>query len=447
MLQTRKNAKILYLLLKKAIFGEGRFFVLNGTKNKQIFMRLRRLVAHRFVFLLKFSYLCRNFLYSSKYLFKSVFFKDITGQQEIKNRLIQSVKDGYTPHARMISGPEGTGKIALALAYSRYLCCTDRGETDACGVCPSCVKFNKLSHPDLHFVYPIVKDDKKKKEVCDDYLKDWREFVLNSPYFNYNQWLDFIGAENKQGLIYARESDEIIRKLNLKAYESEYKIMIVWLPEKMHESCANKLLKMIEEPPANTVFLLVSETPDRVIGTIQSRTQQLPVPPIDDESMANALRKIKPDISSDACAELVHLACGNRLRLTELLEGSEEKQEFLKTFQHIMRRSWERDVKAMRTGADDFAAMGREKQKAFLSYSSNYIRENFFYRLNMPKINYINSEEKKFSQKFAKYVNETNVIDLLEELSIAERHIESNVNPRMVFFDLSMKIAVLIKPQ
>ena len=219
-----------------------------------------------------------------------MFFRDIIGQKETKRRLIQSVKDGYIPHARMISGPEGVGKMALALAYARYLSCTQRGEDDACGVCPSCIKYNKLSHPDLHFVYPIVKNDKKKKEICDDYLKEWREFVLQNPYFNLNLWLNFIGSENSQGMIYARESDEIIRKLNLKAYESEYKIMIVWLPEKMHEACANKLLKMIEEPPANTVFLLVSENPDRVIGTIQSRTQSLPVPPVDDESMARDLQ-------------------------------------------------------------------------------------------------------------------------------------------------------------
>ena len=220
-----------------------------------------------------------------------MFFRDIIGQTEIKRRLIQSVKDNYIPHARMISGPEGVGKMALALAYARYLSCTQRGEDDACGVCPSCVKYSKLSHPDLHFVYPIVKNDKKKKEICDDYLKEWREFVLQNPYFNLNSWLNFMGAENSQGMIYAKESDEIIRKLNLKAYESEYKIMIVWLPEKMHEACANKLLKMIEEPPSNTVFLLVSENPDRVIGTIQSRTQSFPVPPIDDESMRQALQK------------------------------------------------------------------------------------------------------------------------------------------------------------
>lgn len=373
-----------------------------------------------------------------------MFFKDITGQQDIKNRLIQSVKDGYIPHARMISGQEGTGKVALAIAYARYLCCTDRKENDACGVCYSCLKFNKLAHPDLHFVYPIVKNEKKKKEICDDYLQEWREFVLQSAYFNYNQWLDFIGAENSQGLIYARESDEILHKLNMKAYESDYKIMIVWLPEKMHEACANKLLKMIEEPPPNTVFLLVSETPDRVIGTIQSRTQQLPVPPVDDAAMTEAIRRLKPDISAETSAELVHIANGNYLKLKHLIAEGDEHSDFLELFQQIMRRCYAKDVKAMRSASDDFAAMGRERQKSFLSYANNYIRENFFYRLNIPAINYITGEENDFSKNFACYVTETNVVELTEEFAVAERHIESNVNPRMVFFDLSLKIARLI---
>jgi DNA polymerase-3 subunit delta' len=372
-----------------------------------------------------------------------MFFKYIIGQEDIKRHLLQSVKDGYIPHARMIYGPEGVGKIALALAYARYLSCSNRGEDDACGVCPSCIKYNKLSHPDLHFVYPIVKNDKKKKEICDDYLKEWREFVLKNPYFNFNSWLNFIGAENSQGMIYAKESDEIIRKLNLKAYESEYKVMIVWLPEKMHEACANKLLKMIEEPPKNTVFLLISENPDNVIGTIQSRTQRLPVPPIASEAMAQALENTGLDTVTTN--SLVHLANGNYLKVLELIENSEENKQYLNLFITIMRNCWKRDVKNMKMEADNFAGLGREKQKAFLSYAGNFVRENFFYRLNVPEINYMNSDETNFSVNFSPYVKENNVIGLIDELALAERHIESNVNPRMVFFDLSMKIAVLIK--
>jgi len=372
-----------------------------------------------------------------------MFFKDVIGQKEIKQQLIQSVKDGYIPHARLLSGPEGVGKIALALAYARYLSCSNRGEEDACGVCPSCIKYNKLSHPDLHFVFPIIKNDKKKKEICDDYLAEWRTFVGQNSYFNLASWLNFIGAENSQALIYAKESEEIIRKLNLKAYESEYKVMIVWLPEKMHVSCSNKLLKMIEEPPVNTVFLLVSENPEEIIGTIQSRTQRLPVPPILPEDMEVALfSKITNDFER---ANLVHLANGSYLKALEIIETNLDAKQYLELFKTIMRNSWQRNVKNMKALTETFAELGRERQKYFLAYAQNMIRENFLYRLNLPEINYLNPEEAIFSVNFSPYVNEKNVEGLMEELALAEKHIESNVNPRMVFFDLSMKIAVLIK--
>ena len=374
-----------------------------------------------------------------------MFFKNITGQKEIKQQLIQSVKSGYIPHARLLSGPEGVGKFALALAYARYLCCTNRNEEDACGICPSCVKYNKLSHPDLHFVFPIVKNDKKKKEICDDYLTEWRTFVEQNPYFNLTSWLNFIGAENSQGMIYARESEEIIRKLNLKAYESAYKIMIVWLPEKMHPACSNKLLKMIEEPPLYTVFLLVSENPDEIIGTIQSRTQRLPIPPVLPEDMGNALSSKITDDSERA--NLVHLANGSYLKAMEIIETSLEIEQYLELFKTIMRNCWRRDVKNMKTEAEKFAGLGRERQKYFLAYAQKLIRENFLYKLNIPEINYLNPDEAGFSTNFSPYVNEKNVEGIMEELALAEKHIESNVNARMVFFDLSMKIAVLIKKQ
>ncbi|GHV08667.1 DNA polymerase III subunit delta [Bacteroidia bacterium] len=377
-----------------------------------------------------------------------MFFKGIIGQEEVKHRLIQSVKDGYIPHARLISGPEGVGKVALALAYARYLSCSNRGEDDACGVCPSCIKYNKLSHPDLHFVFPIFKSG--KKEICDDFLADWRKFVLQNSYFNLQDWLNFIDAENSQGMIYAKESDEIIRKLNLKAYESEYKIMLIWLPEKMHESCSNKLLKMIEEPPAKTVFLLISENPDQVITTIRSRTQSLPVPPLTSDSIATALPAAiaalgHQSVSAEKLSNMVHLANGNYLKVLELIDLNEESRNNLELFISIMRNSWTRNVKNMKAQSESFAKLGREKQKYFLAYAQNLIRENFLYRLNIPEINYLNAEEAGFSQNFSPYVNERNVVELMDELALAERHVESNVNPKMIFFDLSMRIAKLIK--
>ena len=189
-----------------------------------------------------------------------MFFRDVIGQEEVKQRLIQEVNEGRIPHAQLICGPEGVGKIPLAIAYARYISCSNRSETDACGVCPSCVKFNKLVHPDVHFVFPIVNKAKSPKvSVCADFLPQWREQLLTSPYFNLNHWLNNIGAENKQAQIFANESDEILKKLSLKSSEGGFKITIVWLPEKLHPVCANKLLKLLEEPPERTIFLLVSE--------------------------------------------------------------------------------------------------------------------------------------------------------------------------------------------
>jgi DNA polymerase-3 subunit delta' len=376
-------------------------------------------------------------------------FKDITGQHKTKQQLTKSVHSGNIPHAQLITGSEGAGKLPIAIAYAQYLSCTDKNQEDSCGTCPSCIKYNKLIHPDLHFTFPIIKNDKKKKETCDDYLKEWRQLTLKNPYFNYNQWLDHINAGNSQGLIYARESETIIHKLNLKAYESEYKTMIIWLPEKMHETCANKLLKMIEEPPANTIFLLISENPDTILPTIQSRTQHLHIPPIDQNSMTQELKKLaaatQTTLRTEDIQQLVHLARGNRIKLLELLENPDNNHQSLELFKSIMRCSWERNIRQMRANADQFAATGRENQKKFLAYASNYIRENLLYNLNQPQINHLNKEEQNFAEKFSKYINENNTIPLINEFTTAEQHIEANANPKITLFDLSLKTATLIK--
>ena len=371
-------------------------------------------------------------------------FKDIIGQKDIISRLIQSVKEGIIPHARLISGQEGTGALPLSLAYARYLHCTNKQEEDACGVCPSCQKFNKLSHPDLHFVFPIVNKKGSKEAFCDDFLSEWRKFIQTTPYGNLSTWLSTIAAENAQGLIYARESNDILRKLNLKAYESDYKIMIIWLPEKMNEVAANKLLKLLEEPSEKTVFLLVSEEPEKILTTIRSRTQNIIVPPINSNDLSIALTE-KYDLTHEDVPLIIRLANGSYEKAVQIIELTGENEAYLELFITIMRNSWKRDILNMKAKADQFASLGREKQKAFLSYAQRMIRENFLYRLKIPTINYMNRKEAEFAVKFHPYVYEENILDFIEELALAERHIESNVNPRMVFFDLSMKIAVLLK--
>ncbi|NDV68767.1 DNA polymerase III subunit [Dysgonomonas sp. 25] len=373
-----------------------------------------------------------------------MFFRDIVGQEEIKQRLISSVQEGFVPHAQLFGGLEGVGKLPLAIAYAQYLNCDNPSETDSCGVCPSCVKYNHLAHPDLHFVFPIVKKAAKKKEVCDDYISEWRETFAENVYFGYNQWLQAIEAENSQAIIYSKESEEIIRKLSLKIYEGRYKVMVIWLPEKMHESCANKLLKIIEEPTPDTVFLLVSDAPDNIIGTIQSRCQRINIPPVAKSAIEEAL--VTQYVVDKADAEnIAHLACGSYLKALETISLDEEHKFFFDLFVNMMRSSYARNIKSIKAIAAELATIGRERQKNFLMYTQRMIREYFVSNLNQPEIVYLSSDENSFGIRFAPFINERNIMDFADELGKAEMHIEQNVNARMVFFDLCLKITMLLK--
>ena len=372
------------------------------------------------------------------------YFKDVIGQQAAKERLIQEVREGRVPHAQLFCGPQGSGKLPLALAYARYLCCTNRNGEDACGACPSCVKWNKLVHPDVYFMFPIVKSAKGKKEVCDDYIADWRHLLTTTPYFNLNHWLDEMGAENGQAIIYAKESDEITRKLSLKSVEGGYKITLVWLPEKLHEVCANKLLKLLEEPPAQTVFLLVTEAPEMILSTILSRTQRFYIPRIAEADVEKALRERYGVQPADSQA-IAHIANGDFIKALETISLSEENQLFFDLFVSLMRLAWQRKIREMKQWSEQLAGLGREKQKNFLDYCQRMIRENFIFNLHQPAMNYLTRQEENFATRFSPFVNERNVAGIMQELSEAQLHIGQNVNPRMVFFDFALKMIMLLK--
>lgn len=373
-----------------------------------------------------------------------MYFKDIIGQEEVKQKLIEAAQRGVVPHAQLFCETGGAGAFPLALAYARYLNCKDRSATDSCGHCPSCVKYDEYAHPDLHFVYPIVAKKEKKKEVCDDYLPEWRSFLRGQIYFNLDGWLEAIDAGNSQPLIYSKESDEIVRKLSLRIYEADYRILLIWLPEKLHPTCANKLLKIIEEPPQNTVILMVSEQPDLILGTILSRSQRITIRPIHEEAIAAAMIA-HYGISSEDARHVAHLSGGNYLKAVEAISLGEENAYFLELFKSMMRNSWARNVKGMKATADELASLGRERQKNFLAYCQHLIRENFVYRFQAPELNYMNAAEAGFSVKFSPFVNERNVFDLMDELGKAEQHITQNVNAKMVFFDLSLQLTVLVR--
>lgn len=371
-----------------------------------------------------------------------MFFKDIIGQHDIKKRLTSTAREGFIPHAQLFCGPEGVGKLPLALAYAQYLNCENRQEDEPCGQCPSCVKYNHLVHPDLHFVFPVIKKD--KKEICDDYITDWREFVAQNPYFSLSQWLAYIDAENAQGMIYAKESEEIVRKLSLKVYEAKYKTMIIWLPEKMHEACANKLLKVIEEPFSNTVFLLVSDSPDNIIGTILSRCQRINIHGIESDIIARSLES-DFKISEEDAATVAHIARGSYLKAIETISLNEENKMFFNLFVQMMRASYAKDIKSIKDIGNALGAIGRERQKNYLMYTQKMIREYFVSNMQQPEMVYLNSEESNFGIRFAPFINEKNIIDFMNELALAEKHIEQNVNAKMVFFDLCLKVTMLLK--
>ncbi len=373
-----------------------------------------------------------------------MFFSDVIGQEKIKQRLIRSVKEERISHAQLFAGPEGTGKLGLALAYAQYISCKNRSETDSCGTCPSCRKYQKLAHPDLHFVFPVFNSKKLKNPVSDDFIRDWREMVLKNHYFNLSQWLNFIDAGNAQGLIYERESDSIYRKLNLKSFESEFKVMIIWLAEKMHISCSNKLLKLIEEPPNKTLFLLIAENEETIISTIRSRAQLIKIPYIDDESLRNALLS-KEEIDQETVNEAVHLANGNYIKALEYLNPDEENRYYFEKFQEMMRFAYSRQVLELINWAEEMAAIGRDKQKSFFDSALRLVREYFIFNMKKMNLVFLNSEEQEWGKRFAPFINERNIIPISKEFELGIKHISMNGNPRIIFLDTALRMVRLIK--
>lgn len=370
-------------------------------------------------------------------------FKDVIGQEALKEKLRREVDEGLIPHAQLFCGPSGVGKLALALAYARYLCCTNRSDGEACGHCQSCKQWDQLMHPDVHFMFPIVSSEKKKKTICADYLTEWRELLINSPYFSYSQWLEAIDAENSQALIYGKESDEITKTLSLKPVQGDFKITIIWLPEKMNDTCANKMLKLLEEPPERTIFLLCSEEPERMLTTILSRAQRINLPRLTEIEIAKALQN-KYGIEPRDSENLAHLANGSFVKALDQIHLNEDNDRYLELFISLMRLAYARRIREMKAWSEEVASLGREKQKELLTYCQRMIRESFMANFHQKQMSYMNLEEQNFTSRFAPFVNEGNAMGIMQELSEAQIHIEQNVNAKMVFFDLALKMIVLL---
>ncbi len=373
-------------------------------------------------------------------------FSQVIGQAHLKEKLISSVKAGRIAHAQLFFGPDGSGTLPLALAYIQYIACLQPSDDDACGECPNCRKMAKLQHPDLHFAFPVNTTKKvSKNPVCDDFLDEWREIVLTDSYFRANQWYEFIGIANKQGLISKRDSDAIIRKLSLKSFESDYKFMLVWLPEKMNASSANVLLKLIEEPPPKTLFLYVCEDPGQLLATISSRFQHVKLSSVDNQSMKSALQD-RYQISDEDLNAVVRLSRGSVIRAKEIIQVSEENEINLERFINIMRFCWSRSYFEVNTWVEEMAGLGRENLKNFFTYALQMVRENFILNLNQQDLNYMTKKEADFSSRFHPYINGNNVIRLSEEFTSAIADIERNGYTKIILFDMSLRLMKLIRP-
>jgi DNA polymerase-3 subunit delta' len=371
-------------------------------------------------------------------------FSKVIGQENMKRRLLQMVSEGRVPHALMLAGPSGAGKMALALAFASYLLGEREDGTTSRNVEAMLAKWE---HPDLHFTFPIIKPSgtsSEHKMVSDDYIRQWRGMLADGPYFSFETWLEHMKAANQQAVIYESQSDELQMKLSLKSSQGGYKVSIIWLPERMNVVCANKMLKLLEEPPSGTVFIMVSENAELLLPTISSRVQRIDVKPIAMEDVEKSLVDLC-GLEEDMAHRVARVAGGNWLKAMEELSVSNENRLFLDMFIMLMRLAFMRNVKELTQWSETVSGYGREKQRRMLSYFSRMIGENFMHNFHNPELTYMTRDEENFSTNFSKYINEANIIPFYEEFERANRGIGQNANARMTFFDLAMKVALLIR--
>ncbi len=376
--------------------------------------------------------------------FCKMLFKDIIGQTTAKSNLIKQVRDNRISHAQLICGQEGWGGLALALAYAQYIGCENKKDNDSCGTCSSCIKYNKFAHPDLHFVYPVATNKKvSSAPVSEHYIDEWRAFFSQQKYFTLQQWFECIQIENKQGNISVNESQEIIKKLNLKSYEGNYKIVIIWYPEKMNVAAANKLLKNLEEPSDKTLFLLVAQNTDALLKTILSRTQLIKLHRIAEQDLVQYLTTVY-SLSIDQSKKIAQQCDGDMIKLVEMLDQEKAEDSNTDLFKNWMRLCFKFKGGELVNFAEEIASLGREKQKQFLNYAQYMIRQCMLLNYQTNSLLRISAEEADFIKNFAPFIHEKNILQLTEELNTANFHIERNANPKILFMDLSIKVNALL---
>jgi DNA polymerase III subunit delta' len=378
-----------------------------------------------------------------------MYFRDVVGHDLLKKQLISNVVNNRISHAQLFLGPEGSGNLPLALAFARYIHCRQRGPEDACGTCPSCLKINKLEHPDLHFFFPVARtkafeNTDYEKVNSRDFYKPWRELLLASPYFKYSQFIEKIGIENKQAIINAESCNEIIRILGLKSYESPFKIVVIWMVEKLYYAAAPKLLKILEEPPENTLFLLISENKDLILNTILSRTQLVKVPRLTDQNVEQGLVQ-QFQCDAGRARQIALQASGNYIEALRLLETNNEPLEDFRQFREWMRLCFKTDIAGIIKWVDAFSKAGRESQKTLLQYGLNIYRTCLLQMYNTQELIRLEGQEKEFVKNFSPFINHETAPVIVQEFAKAITHIERNANPKILFTDLSLNLAALLK--
>lgn len=372
---------------------------------------------------------------------------EVIGQEDIKQKLTSMVDDEHVPHAMILCGPYGCGKMAMAMAMASYLLTEGSVRINP--------QFNKANseamlgqweHPDLHFSFPTIKRagmSADHQPVSGDYAKEWRQMLMQGPYFNISQWMDYMDAANQQAIITGAESDELARKLSLKSSLGGYKVAVIWLPERMNLTSANKLLKLLEEPPHQTIFIMASEEPEKLLDTIKSRTQRIDMKRLTNKDICNALVQQR-GIDEASAQRIARLANGNWMNALDALNTSNENRQFFDMFTMLMRLAYTRNIKELKKWSEAVAAYGREKQRRMLVYFTGQVRENFMYNFRNPELTYMTVEEENFSKKFSPFINELNVIEISELMERANRDIGQNANAKIVMFDMALKMIVLL---
>lgn len=363
-------------------------------------------------------------------------FKDVVGQSELKAHLIQEVLAEKVSHAQLFLGKSGFGSLPMALAFVQYLFCENKQATDSCGVCPSCRKTTELQHPDLHFSFPVVQAINKKSDA---FLTDWRAQIKESPYFNLNGWLNRIDVKGRKPIIGTEESQEIIKKLNLKSYEGGYKVMIIWMAEEMNPQCSNKLLKILEEPPAKTLFILVCEAQEYILQTILSRTQLVKIPRISMDDLSTHLTS-HFSLSRQAADSLAARVDGDFLEALEMLNDSAELDENRELFIQLMRVCYKKDVLPMMDWAENAASITKEKQKIFLRYCLHMFRQSMLKNYTDDQLTKVSDEENQFLKNFARFITGNNILDFMNTFNDAHYHIERNANAKILFTNICFQV-------